>query len=309
MASRTKVISRTLGAGGILSLILWFVLSNAFDTEIDLNDQVCAGDFLDPCEAQFNITSNQFTYYLYNKEGIDLNFIPNVKDSYICKRDGRLRASKRANREEYPCGIGWREFDFKTPLTSRYKYIEKFEKGKKKQYKLVVFKFNPEDEIKWGGKITGEEFDPKFLPVFPDNVITKCDTEKYVDIIFSDVTKQRTVTICSNTTGPNTDCNGISEQYSVREIVGKVVKTREVNCRTIGLRVGGSVLMCPDNYCCSVIDDEFCMMDRNDGDCNYNPKQNKGWGWTFVCPKISELTEGKIKISTYKEIYAEVKRI
>ena len=167
--TRTKLI----GIGGtatIIGLILWFVLSGNFDVQIDLSDKICAGTAQEPCEAGFNITSTKYIYYLYNKESVDLSFIPEVKEVYICKKDNRYTSSSRANRELYPCGIGFREFDFKTPLTSKASYVEKFEKGVKKEYKLVVFKFNPTDDIKWGGEIAGDKFDPYF---FGDWNITK----------------------------------------------------------------------------------------------------------------------------------------
>ena len=127
MATRTKYIG-TATTSTIIALLTWFFVSTAFDVEIDLNDKVCAGTFKEPCEASFNITASTFTYYLYNKEGVSLNFIPDVQASYTCKKDGRFSADWRADRERAPCGVGWREFTWKDPLTDRYKYVEKFVK-------------------------------------------------------------------------------------------------------------------------------------------------------------------------------------
>lgn len=135
----------------IILLLSWFVNSDHFDTEIDLSDRVCAGNFKDPCEISYNITLVTLRYfYIRNNEAISLDFSPDVKAFYSCKKDGRMKALWRADRSLAPCGIGYREFDWKTPLTSRYKYINKFYKGKKQEFKLVVFKFNPTDEIVWG---------------------------------------------------------------------------------------------------------------------------------------------------------------
>ncbi len=188
--TRTKIIG-TGSTVTIIGLILWFIISGNFNVEIDLSDKICAGTYKEPCEASFNITSKTFTYYLYNKEGIDLSFIPEVKESYICKKDGRYTSKERANRELYPCGIGYREFDFKTPLTSKYSYVEKFEKGIKKEYKLVVFKFNPIDDIKWGGEIIGaDKFDPIF---FGDWNITKlCIWRNEIQDIYGNKTYEYT---------------------------------------------------------------------------------------------------------------------
>jgi len=160
--SRTKYIGLGLTVS-IIGLITWFVLSQHFDVELPGN-KFCLGDYNDICEGPFNITlKNISTWYIYNKNAVKLSFEPDVKEYYYCKKDGRYSSKKRLDREKYPCGVGWREFDWTTPLTSRYSYIEKFIKGKKNQYKIVIFKHNPTDTIKWGGKITGEEFDPVFF--------------------------------------------------------------------------------------------------------------------------------------------------
>ncbi len=127
VSSRTKYIGTGLTTS-LIGLLLWFSLSYHFDLEID-GDKICAGTYENPCEASYNITlTNPLinTFYIQNKERVQIDFIPNVKASYSCKKDGRMTASWRADRELAPCGIGWREFDWKTPLTSRYSYINKF---------------------------------------------------------------------------------------------------------------------------------------------------------------------------------------
>ncbi len=339
-STRTKVIG-TVTTSTILAVLLWFVNSINFDTQIDLNDIVCAGDFSDPCEANFNITSTKFTYYLYNKEGVDINFIPNVKEAFTCKRDGRFRASWRADLShpnyaelnQAPCGIGWREFNFKDPLTPRYKYIEKFERGKKKEYKLVVFKFNPEDEIKWGGKITGEEFDPKFLPPF--ETITVCDTkttEKKIDIIelqtrgrshqYSHLeviaTEEFIVRTCSDEPINNscsqetmtrvTETIRIYDEYEVNVTVGSYIeyKNKSVNCRLKTFIASQYQFECPIDYRCDQIKDEIWVMSNNDGDKNFRADESNGRGWDITRIKISDIKEGRIKISSYKEDYLEI---
>lgn len=162
--SGSKYITATFVS--IIVLLSWFMYSDHFDVEINLNDITCRGDYSEPCEVPYNITLIDLPYfYIRNSQSIELDFSPDVKDFYSCKKDGRMKASWRNDRKLAPCGIGWREFDWKTPLTSKYKYINKFYKNKKQEFKLVVFKFHPTDEIKWGGKITGEEFDPIFYGI------------------------------------------------------------------------------------------------------------------------------------------------
>ncbi len=182
MAIRTKYIGVGATATAV-TLIVWFFLSSIFSVEVS-GDVICDGTFEDPCEAFYNITSLTHTYYIYNKDKVKLNFIPDVKDSYSCKKDGRYNAAWRADRSLAPCGIGWREFNWDVPLTKRFSYIEKFIKNKKHEYKLVVFKYNPSDRIKWGGKITGEEIDPVFLPGDIDiTVLHRCKTTTKVKVV------------------------------------------------------------------------------------------------------------------------------
>ncbi len=182
MAIRTKYIG-TKTTLTVIGFILWVFINQHFAVEVS-GDVACDGTFENPCEASYNITSLNHTWYIYNKDRVKLNFIPDVKASYSCKKDGRYAAAWRADRSLAPCGIGWREFNWNVPLTERYSYIEKFTKGKKHEYKLVVFKFNPEDRIKWGGRITGEDIDPVFLPGEVDiTSIQDCKTTQEIKVV------------------------------------------------------------------------------------------------------------------------------
>jgi len=246
MATRTKYITASIISAGIIGLVTWFFISSHFTVQLG-GDVVCAGTFKDPCEWQYNITltSALKAFYIRHNDAVDLIFLPDVKAAYNCKRDGRFRAAKRANREEYPCGIGWREFTWRDPLTERYKYIEKFTRNKKHEYKLVVFKHNPSDEIKFGGSITKEEFDPKFLP--PDSIkkVEECKTtqevvEKPLNIpveIFVDKT------VCSDEP-INLSCStSLSHSYIVKRYFGTF--TDYINttiCKTVGFDINGKLL-------------------------------------------------------------------
>ena len=303
--------------GTILLLIGWFINSNYFDVQYE-GDKTCAGTYLDPCEWKYNITLNTVpTYYIYNRDAINLVFLPEVKEVVNCKKDGRYRSLSRANREEYPCGIGWREFDWKAPLTPKYKYVNKFYKGKKQEFKIVVFKFNPEDEIKFGGEITKDEFDPFFYGVssseeteIQPNIfkIERCENRSRTEYqtCFNNYIHYHNYTFINNKTGINesrTELINISESYECKPYVVYY----KANCKTIGIRNLNIKLTCPPNHCCHVVGNEFCILDENDGDCNYNAKENKGWGWSFKCISIYELRE--VKISDYKKITVKVETI
>lgn len=133
--TRTKYIGIGTTVITILAL-LGFFNSDRFDLEFS-NNIVCAED----CEGYFNITSNLYTYYLYNKGDVKLSFSPEIKRYTLCIKDGRYKYGK--------CGAGWRELDLVTPFYYKYKYVLKMPKGKKMQFKLIgVKEWN--QTIKWG---------------------------------------------------------------------------------------------------------------------------------------------------------------
>ncbi len=237
--SRTKYIGYS-GTATLLLLISWFVISDHFSVEYE-GDKFCLGSYEDPCEWNYNITLTTVSaYYIQNKDLVNLVFLPEVREFYNCKKDGRYRSLLRADREKYPCGIGYREFDWKTPLTSKYKYINKFYKGKKQEFKLVVFKNNPTDTIKFGGTITKNEFDPYFYGIDVKK-IEKCHIEH--DYIISPVYEDcdYNYTYTNNVTKVN-ETKLITRQCftgkSSTEIINNSV------CETIDFEVNGKRLEC-----------------------------------------------------------------
>jgi len=188
MKIQTKYIG-IAGTATLILLIVWFVSSAHFSVEYE-GDKNCFGTYENPCEWGYNITLVTIpVYYIQNKNLVQFNFTPEVKEFYNCKKDGRYSASWRADRSLAPCGIGWKEFDWKTPLTSKYKYINKFYKGKKQEFKIVVFKFNPEDVIKFGGEIAKSEFDPYF---YGYNITKLCEWKTEQEDVFDYITYEYT---------------------------------------------------------------------------------------------------------------------
>ena len=313
--------TKYIGYGGtstLLLLITWFISSSHFAVQYE-GDSICAGSFEDPCEWKYNITLVTVpTYYIQNKDSVKLVFLPDVRGIYHCKKDGRYSSSKRLDREEYPCGVGWREFDWKTPLTSRYKYINKFLKNKKQEFKIVVFKFNPEDDIKFGGEITKDEFDPFFLGIssekFTEEIeikpnifkIDECTNASRIvdDICFLNLTYLHNITFINNRTGINTTHTEF-ENYTRRFKCNSHTEYFKDECETIAIRNLVNRLNCLEGYRCDVVSEEFCMLNCNDGDCNYNAKQSKGWGWNFRCLSIYDIK----RIKFDNRITAEVSRI
>ena len=307
MVSYTKYIG-TAGTATLLLLIAWFVGSTHFLVEYE-GDKTCAGTYLDPCEWNYNITLVTIqTYYIQNKDSVNLVFLPEVKEVYHCKKDGRMTASWRADRSLAPCGIGWREFDWKTPLTSKYKYINKFYKNKKQEFKIVVFKFNPTDKIKFGGEITKDEFDPYFLPIELEyNIIQKCKIRTIYDKCNKTVIQYVNHTFINNITGINESKQKIRESIRYYDCNPHEV---EYDCITLGIETDEIKMYCPINHKCNVIGEEFCILDCSDGDCNYNAKQHLELGWSRTCISIKDLKQDtEIRISDFKKSYVKVEKL
>ncbi len=302
MASYTKYIGYG-GTATLLLLITWFIGSSHFAVEME-GDKYCDGTYLNPCEWNYNITLTTVqTYYIQNKDYVNLVFLPDVKEVFNCKKDGRMTASWRADRELAPCGIGWREFDWKTPLTPKYKYVNKFYKNKKQEFKIVVFKHNPEDVIKFGGSITKDEFDPYFYGGNSFTLIEDCKTRIVYDTCNIDY--YHNYTFINNKTGIN---------ESRQKIWVNTAKCNphqvEYDCITLGIKTDKIKITCPENTRCDVIGTEWCMLDCSDGDCNYNAKYYDDNRWSKKCIDVSHLKEGlTIRISDFKKSVVKVEKL
>jgi len=143
-------------AGGTTFLALIATLLIISNAKIEASgDITCAGTIEDPCLAFVNITTN-ITTYIYNKEGFRVEFDKALKDSRVCL----YNSSSFYNKEsfEYP----------KTICGKRYQEINdfnnfKFTKGKKYRFKIIGFKNNPRDIIKWSFYGAGTGIDPTWL--------------------------------------------------------------------------------------------------------------------------------------------------
>lgn len=304
----TKYIGITLIS--IIALLGWFDNSKHFDVE-RMGNVICAGDYENPCEWGYNITLITIqTYYIQNRNSTQFDFLPEVKDFYNCKKDGRYSASWRVDRELAPCGIGWREFDWKTPLTSKYKYINKFYKNKKQEFKIVVFKHNPSDEIKFGGEITKDKFDPYFYGVISGinlTIIKDCKTKTVYESCDRVIIHYSNYTFINNQTGINISMQDI---YNYIEKYNCNPSEVEYDCITLGIETDKIKIVCPPNTRCDVIGTEWCMLDHGDGSKYFNAKQHLEKGWSRSCTNISDLKQGmEISISDFKKSIAKVEKL
>lgn len=267
--NKTKYIGAGTGILTLISLIAWFSL-NGFNVEME-GDKYCSGNYSNPCEWGYNVTlKNIPVYYLYNKNKTNIIFIPEVKKAINCKKDGRYKGTYRQDREKYPCGIGYREFNWNTALTYKYSYINKFMLNEKQEFKIVVFKNNPDDVIKFGGDILDNEFDPYLLPTITD--IEDCYIK--TDIQINDINGKCNMEYLNydNKTSPQT----ITIEYE-EYVCKKGEEIEYINttiCNKIGMDIGSKRILYGGiyGYQCNVKSNiVICdsMYDGNgDGVCN-----------------------------------------
>ena len=306
MKNTTKYLTGSVG--GLIGLVVFFYFSSHFSTQLEGN-VACAGTYGNICEWHYNVTLNSSVYnpfYIYNK-GVDLNFVPDMKEVWHCKKDGTYKALWRSNRELAPCGLGYREFNWSTPLTKKYAYIEKFEKGDKHEYKIVALKFHPSDEIKFGGKITGNEFDPKFLADFIVIKDCKTTTETITRQIYdTEIVFNQNSTFCSDFP-KNKSCKQISlgnftRKFSIGTYIDFINTT---TCEDIGFDFNNKKFYWKDNWKkCTVINSQ--IMCEAFHQSNGNGICESGEGCPYIDYNGDEVKSTISKTNTIKEYSKEM---
>lgn len=153
-----------IGASGgtiIGSIFLYLALTGAIEITGYSGDMVCAGTIEDPCYAYINFTANEdiFIYPIdYDPWGRNtpFEFDPAIK-SWILQRSW---------------GSGWRTIPLNKSCTGTWCGLSNkddkrvfsiaFREGRSYQIRIIGYKYNPTDIIKWGAF---DEIDPKWLGV------------------------------------------------------------------------------------------------------------------------------------------------
>ncbi len=159
-------------------------------------------------------------------------------------------------------------------------------------------------------------FDPRPVDITENILISpgvfevrKCDLEYFEDIRYSnyiDITNRTYIFINNITSVNEIRVNSINKLK--KQIVSQTTKSRKINCKTIGLITPTLKLSCSERFRCDVIGSEWCYVNLDDGDKNFNYKQADGRGWDGGCIPISDLKEGTIKVSSYRDIYMNTER-
>ena len=129
-----------IGASGIIFLMFsYLAMTGAIEITGISGDTICDGVFDDPCYAYVNFTVNEdiFIYPLnYDPWGrsVGFNFEPDPKKVVLQRSWGK----------------SWRTIDLSKSWSSKVKYAIKFVKGKSYNLRVIGYKENPNDIIKWG---------------------------------------------------------------------------------------------------------------------------------------------------------------
>ncbi len=231
--SKTKYIGIGTGILTVLALLGWFVDSEHFDVEFS-GDIFC----LEECRSYFNITYNPTNpiyryYYLQNKEGVKLDFVPGIDEYHICKPDKRCKSCGG-------CPSGWREIDFTSPYTSRYKYVYKFYRGKKEQFMILGNKGTLQT-VKWSLDALNEDIDPAWIGVDELKDCKVIQTSEEVND-YQPCIKNQTSTFINNETGIN---ETVIKFYDRKCLIGSHIEIINTTvCKTTGYQYQDKIWDC-----------------------------------------------------------------
>jgi len=139
----------TAAGGAIVFLILSYLAAQgAIQVTGFSGDTICAGTTADPCYAYINITALEDVYVYpisYDPYGRQspMDFDPGVKDWQL----------------QRSWGNGWRTYDLNRTCTGTWcggtgdtgKYSLAWRKGQTYQLRIIAYKNDPSDDVKWGG--------------------------------------------------------------------------------------------------------------------------------------------------------------
>jgi len=159
-------ITTILGLFGLLSVLYGFEI-------VDLTgDFICEGTYENPCISEFEIRNpNSYNVDIYSKDQVKLDFSPDIKDWALFVPDGRCSATGTCACDlENGEKIGfedWRCVDFTNKTKSRKDkvYNFRFERYSTTKFRLVGFKKNQEDTIKWGFETNNKTLDPTWIGI------------------------------------------------------------------------------------------------------------------------------------------------
>jgi len=158
-----------IGTGIVTLTSLFLFLSSLGFQIIDITGNlVCAGNLTNPCISEFQVKNpTKYNIDIYNPNQTKLDFIPEVKDYVLFYKDGTCKNTTKicqcTLKDKTKLGYnGWRCIDF-TNATKKSKttaYNFRFPAYSTINFRLVGFKNNPNQDIKWTFETSNSTLDP-----------------------------------------------------------------------------------------------------------------------------------------------------
>ena len=153
-----------LGIGATIIGLL-AILASMLGVSINSDgDKICDGTIEDPCISYFNVTNwNYRSKYIYNYDNVQMDFSPEIKSYKLyVKYYGRWRFTN---------------FTMATRLGNipeSRKYVFVFPRYSTKEFKLVGYKNDPLDTIKWGFGVDKSYLDPTWHSINISKIKGNC---------------------------------------------------------------------------------------------------------------------------------------
>jgi len=225
----TKLIG-TVTTLTLTAILLWISFNQNFILTSS-GDMTCSGTpvyselfkvEISDCQVFWNITSINYTYYFRNKEGIKLDFTPEVKGYEMFVKDGRYKS-------------GWKVLDKSGNFT--------YKKGVKYQFMAFIFK-EINQTIKWTITAADVSKDPVLFGI-NINAIQDCQTT--TKIITQNIEKTKILLL--NTTfckdfPINKSCVSVNtKNQTVPYIAGSYDYFQNTTiCENVGLNVNNKII-------------------------------------------------------------------
>ena len=206
-----------IAGGAIITITSLFFVLMAMGFEITGTDDVCLGTPEDPCVSYGKICNlGPNNYDIYNPDEVKMDFSPNIPNSWMFFKDGRVKKQFLYEQGINASTRGWRYENFTNATKPRKDriYVHRFARYSCQDYMLVGLKENPDDLIKWGVGVGNEYLDPVWYGENESAATTSITGNFSVEL-------GRQVNITANLSGANSTCVDIDHpEYGDEYVCG-----------------------------------------------------------------------------------------
>lgn len=266
MAGKYKRIYTIVG----MTLLSIFIILQSIGVQITSDgDKICKGSLDDPCISYIKVYNpTAKSIYIYNYDEVKFDFSPEIKEYKLyVKYYGKWRFTN---------------FTMETRLGNipkDRKYIFVFPRYSTKEFKLVGYKKNPFDKVKWGVGILDED---RLDPIWDSDSL---DFKSCKDTLFYYDTS-KTVCIIYKL-----EPNGTSTCKEFKKVITKHNYTK---CIYDGkVRIGNKVISFENYFCIYVGNSRVDCVHINDGANKYDPSSTRcqeGGGMDCIIREYKNLT-------------------